>query len=119
MLDVDAPASPNVRRARVIVTPAAAPIFVRLSDVRMATGSHAFLSNGRELGTSGKQDDSQPVARIDAKSLQSTALQSATVPATQRTAINDRTSTRDANKSPPSQPKSLSFVVRTVDQVKL
>ena len=118
MLDVDASASPGVRRARVIVTPEAAPIFVRLSGVRTDTRSHAFLSNEDDLGASGKHDDIQPVASIDAIPLRSNASQSANVPATQRTAMDDRTSTLDATGSPSSQPSNPLFVVRTVNQVK-
>ena len=118
MLDGDASASPGIRRARVIATPEAAPIFVRVSGASAGTGSHVGMSNGSELGASGKHDDSQPVASIDAKPLQSAALQSATVPATGRTAINDGTSKRDAEGSPLSQPNNPFFVVRTADQLK-
>ena len=117
MLDVDAPTSPGVRRARSILTPEAAPIFVRVSGVRRGPRPHVGMLNGSEPDTSEKHDDSQLVASIDAIPLQSAALNSADVPATQRTTIGDRTSTRDAKGSPPFQPSNPLFVVRTKAQV--
>ena len=118
MLDLDAPRSPDVRRARVIATPEAAPIFVRMSGARTGTGPHIRMSNGSELIASGNHDDSQSLVRVDAIPLQSLALQSGAVPATGRTAINDGTSKRDAEGSPLSQPNNPLFVVRTADHVK-